>query len=103
MANRPLVRRLLTSRILSAGWMILLLAPTSGLAQQATQIQTVVVTGVFEPVPLEEADRPVDVIDVRKLDLVSNSLVDFLRLDSSVDLQERGPNGTQADVSIRGA
>jgi iron complex outermembrane receptor protein len=82
--------------------MILLLAPTSGLAQQPTQIQTVVVTGVFEPVPLEEADRPVDVIEVRKLDLVSNSLVDFLRLDSSVDLQERGPNGTQADVSIRG-
>jgi len=44
----------------------------------------------------------VDAIDVRKLDLLSNSLADFLRLDPSVDLQERGPDGTQADVSIRG-
>jgi iron complex outermembrane receptor protein len=80
----------------------MLLAPTLGLAQQPAQVQTVIVTGVFEPVPLEQADRPVDVIDVHKLELESNALVDLLRLDSSVDLQERGPNGTQADVSIRG-
>jgi iron complex outermembrane receptor protein len=44
----------------------------------------------------------VDVIDARKLSLVSNSLVDFLRLDPSIDLGERGPDGTQADISIRG-
>jgi iron complex outermembrane receptor protein len=64
--------------------------------------QTIVVVGTFEPIPLEQADRPVDVIDVRKLGLVSNSLVDFLRLDPSIDLGERGPDGTQADISIRG-
>ncbi len=97
-----LSRRLRNRRVSSLAWMILSVVPTSALSQQTAPVQTIVVTGVFEPVPLEEADRPVDAIDVRKLDLVSNSLVDILRLDPSVNLEERGPNGTQADVSIRG-
>ncbi|HXW13515.1 MAG TPA: TonB-dependent receptor [Terriglobia bacterium] len=64
--------------------------------------ETIVVTGVYEPLPLGEVDRPVTQIDIRSNELVSNSLEDFLRLDSSVDLQERGVNGTQADVAMRG-
>ena len=64
--------------------------------------QTVVVTGVYEPLPLGEVDRPVTQIDIGSNELVSNSLEDFLRLDPAVDLQERGPNGTQADIAMRG-
>lgn len=73
-------------------------------AQQAppAKKETVVVTGVFKPLPLEEADRPVRSLDVADKELLSNTLVDNLRLDASVDLQERAPNGMQADVSIRG-
>lgn len=63
---------------------------------------SIVVTGVYEPVPLEEADRPVRSLEVRGLELLANSLVDFLRLEPSVDLRQRGPNGVQADVSMRG-
>jgi iron complex outermembrane recepter protein len=62
-----------------------------------------VVTGTYQPVPLEEADRTVKVLDVEDLPLLSNSLADFLRLDPSLDLRERAPNGVQTDLSIRGA
>ena len=64
--------------------------------------ETIVVTGVYEPLPLGDVDRPITQIDIRGNALVSNSLEDFLRLDSSIDLQERGANGTQADVAMRG-
>lgn len=65
--------------------------------------QSVLVTGTYEPVPLEEADRAVQALPVRKQALLLNSLSDLLKLDPSLDLQERGPNGIQADLSIRGA
>ncbi|MBI1983219.1 MAG: TonB-dependent receptor [Acidobacteria bacterium] len=64
--------------------------------------ETIVVTGSYEPLALEESDRPVSVLDVRGQELLSNTLVDFLRLEPSVDLRQRGPDGAQADVSIRG-
>ncbi|MSV30755.1 MAG: hypothetical protein EXQ52_18715, partial [Bryobacterales bacterium] len=38
--------------------------------------ETVVVTGVFEPVPLEDADRPVTVVDAKSLELLSGGLTD---------------------------
>src|SRR5689334_471474 len=67
------------------------------------QHDSVVVTGTFEPMSLEEIDRAIRVLPLRANALVANSLVDLLRLDPSIDLQERGPDGIQADVSIRGA
>ncbi len=60
------------------------------------------VTGVYEPIALEEADRAVGVLDVGKQLLLSNAAVDLLRLDPSVDLRERAPGGVQLDLSIRG-
>ena len=85
---------------------LLVAAPDLGAQQDNPQVnkpaETVVVTGVYEPVPLGEVDRPITQFDVRSNALLSNSLEDFLRLDSSVDLQERGVNGTQADVAMRG-
>lgn len=65
--------------------------------------ESIVVTGSYLPIPLEEADRSVDSLNVPDLRPVTNSLADFLRLDSSLDLRERAPNLVQGDMSIRGA
>src|SRR5260221_1844652 len=64
---------------------------------------TVIVTGTFEPVPLAEANRSVLSLDTQATPLLYNSFVDYLHLDPSVDLRERGGDGVQADLSIRGA
>ncbi len=61
------------------------------------------VTGVYEPLPLEEADRTVTSIPVEDQRLLANTLTDFLRLEPSLDLRQRAPNGIQGDLSIRGA
>jgi iron complex outermembrane receptor protein len=74
----------------------------SASAQSTPPREVVVVTGTFQPLPLEEADRPVRVLDTRGMALVSNTFADFLRLDSSLDLRQRAPNGLQGDLSIRG-
>ena len=65
--------------------------------------ESIVVTGTYEPIPLDEADRSISSFSVPELRPVSNSLADFLRLDSSLDLRERAPNLVQGDLSIRGA
>jgi iron complex outermembrane receptor protein len=108
----PFHSTLTTTRLAQPGvWFTLaLLLVASGPVLRAQQdtppvtkpTETVVVTGVYEPLPLGEVDRPITELDMRSNALVSNSLEDFLRLDSSIDLQERGPNGTQADVAMRG-
>src|SRR5579884_807525 len=65
--------------------------------------ETVVVTGTFDPVPLQESDRSVTALDIHGAELLLfGSIADVLKLDPSVDLQERAPAGIQADVSIRG-
>ncbi len=66
------------------------------------QKETIVVTGVYEPIPLAEADRSVRTIDAADQPLLSNAIVDLLKLEPSVDLRERAPAGVQSDVSIRG-
>jgi len=63
----------------------------------------VVVTGTWEPIPLEEADRAIHVINTKDLRLTSSTFFDLLQLDSSLDLEERAPNGIQSDLSIRGS
>lgn len=65
--------------------------------------QAVVVTGTYDPLTLEEMDRAIRVLPVRTQSLVLNTLADVLRLDPSLDLQERAPDGVQADLSIRGS
>jgi iron complex outermembrane recepter protein len=51
---------------------------------------------------LEDLDRSLSIMNARGAELVLNSLVDLLRLDPSLDLQERAPDGVQTDLSIRG-
>lgn len=74
-------------------------AATAPPAQQ----ETIVVTGSYEPIPLEEADRAVSQTPVRGQTLLYQNVIDALMLDPSVDLQQRAPDGTQADLSIRGS
>ena len=66
------------------------------------QKEVVVVTGNYEPAPLQESDRSVDVLEVGASPALFRSWADVLRLDPSIDLQQRAP-GTQADLSIRGS
>ncbi|MGF7178803.1 TonB-dependent receptor plug domain-containing protein [Tunturiibacter psychrotolerans] len=64
--------------------------------------QSISVTTTLEPLPLAESDRSVNLISPRDQPLVSNSVVDLLRQDSSLNLQARAANGVQADLSLRG-
>lgn len=64
--------------------------------------QTVVITGSYQPIPLEEADRSVKAIPARELAPVSASISDLLNLDASVDLRERAPGAVNSGLSIRG-
>ncbi len=77
--------------------------PANTAAPAAKPDETVVVTGTFEPMPLEELERSVMALDTQQAPLLYSSDVDYLRLDPSIDLQERAPGGVQADLSIRGA
>ena len=87
--------------------MILLALPLAAQqppAQQALAVQheTVVVTGTFEPLSLDEMDRAITLLPAGSNDLPLNALADLLRSDAALDLQERAPNGVQTDFSIRG-
>ncbi|HEY0307381.1 MAG TPA: TonB-dependent receptor [Acidobacteriaceae bacterium] len=63
---------------------------------------TVVVLGSFDPISEGESARSVEVLETQKERLAFPTLQDYLRMDSSVVLQQRGGGGTQADVSLRG-
>src|SRR3984957_4420499 len=64
--------------------------------------QSVVVTGTAQPVPLEEVDRSVSVLENLPQNIpLFGGFYQFLQLDSSIDLQQRNP-GIQGDIIIRG-
>jgi iron complex outermembrane receptor protein len=65
--------------------------------------EEIVVTGTYAPVAVGDVDRDVTRLDVGNTRALYPSLVEVLRLDPAVDLQERGPNGVQSDLSIRGS
>ena len=67
------------------------------------QKESIVVTGTFEPVPVDNTDRSVSVIQAREDALLYNHWVQYLQSDPSIDLRERAPDGVQADLSIRGS
>ncbi len=71
-------------------------------AAQEPRREVVVVTGTYEPIPLEEAERAITVLPVERQTLVAASVVDFLKLDPALDVRQRAPGGVQADLSIRG-
>ncbi len=70
----------------------------------AGRIETpIVVTGSTRPQELAEVDRSLRVLSVEDPKVPAWSFADLLKQDSSVHLRERGGDGTQADLSIRGA
>jgi iron complex outermembrane receptor protein len=90
-------------------WLALaFLAPPVWAQQSSSQAQvqheTIVVTGSAEPTTLSEADRDVSVLALpqRERPLFDNWF-DLLRLDPSLDLQQRAQGGFLGDMSIRGA
>jgi outer membrane cobalamin receptor len=71
-------------------------------ASQTPITQSITVTTTLEPLPLAESDRSINLISPREQPLLSNSVVDLLRQDASLNLQARAANGVQADLSLRG-
>lgn len=65
--------------------------------------ETIVVTGVFTPMPLENIDRAVDVIDTKSDSLLYRGWTNYLQLDPSINLQQRAPGDVQTDLTIRGS
>ncbi len=76
--------------------------PDAKIASPTPGRQTVIVTGSWDPVPLEEVDRSVNAYSLRDSFLLFGSLTDAFDLDSSVQVQGRAANGVQGDLSIRG-
>lgn len=72
-------------------------------AQPPVRHDVIVVTGTWEPLPLEEADRAVISLPVRERSVLFQNVIDFLQLDPSLDVRRRAPGGVQTDLSIRGA
>jgi outer membrane cobalamin receptor len=75
-------------------------ATPAGVRASVTQSVDVVTT--VEPLPLSANDRFVEILDTREPLLLLNSLPEYLRLDPSVNVQARGGNGVQSDISMRG-
>jgi len=66
--------------------------------------QSVIVTGVATPAPLDDADRDVGVLPLPERQRpLFDSWFNLLQLDAALDLQQRTPGGFLADLSIRGA
>lgn len=68
-----------------------------------THKEEIVVTGTFEPAPLEEIERAVTAISLREVPQVYRSYVEYLQVEPWVDLRQRAPGGMQGDLSIRGS
>lgn len=93
------------SRLLFLSFMLLL--ASASIMAQATDMTynagEVVVTSGRIPSSFSNLTRSVTVIDSRQLkEIPAGSLQDVLNYIGGVDLRKRGPEGVQADVSIRG-
>jgi iron complex outermembrane receptor protein len=73
-------------------------------APSAPQQQSMIVTGVATPAPLDDADRDVGILPLPERQRpLFDSWFNLLQLDAAMDLQQRTPGGFLADLSIRGA
>lgn len=77
-------------------------AAQTGLSNIAPVRTTVTVLGDPNPVLLGESARSVVVMDTQEHPLAFNTVEDYLRTDSSVQINQRGAGGYPADLSIRG-
>jgi outer membrane cobalamin receptor len=65
-------------------------------------VDSVQVTTTVEPLPFAESDRSVQMLSPREMPLGTDSVIDLLRTDPSLNIQARAAEGVQADLSIRG-
>jgi outer membrane cobalamin receptor len=65
-------------------------------------VDTIQVITTAEPFPLAESDRSVETLLPREAPTGTDSFVDLLRSDPSLNVQARAAEGVQADLSIRG-
>ena len=67
------------------------------------KLKNVVVTAGKTPVSFSDLARSVQVITAKEIkDIPANSVPELLKFVSSVDVKQRGVEGVQADVSVRG-
>ena len=92
------------------GWPVLFLAPLLAVCADAQQKPalpsvdtTIVVLGSPIPISEQESARAVVSLDAQRDPLGFQQIEDYLRSDSSVDIQQRGGGGIMADISVRGA
>ncbi len=82
--------------------------PAAVHAQQAASVSQAVTVTVPEPLPvsardlLDRSSVTLDLSNPATQQPLFNAAVDWLRLDPSLQLQERSPGGVQADLSVRG-
>jgi iron complex outermembrane receptor protein len=76
--------------------------PAASAPPLPTVKETVVVTGTYEPVPLEELNRSVAALPVASERLLIDSWADVAATDAALDLRQRAPGGIQGDLSLRG-
>jgi outer membrane cobalamin receptor len=108
---------LLVPCLLCAGFAVCQQNPSGPAQQNSAPVQTAAavlppgvpsisesfrVTTSVEPLPLAESNRSVEVLSPREMPLGTNSAVDLLRTDPSLNVQARDAEGVQADLSIRG-
>jgi len=65
-------------------------------------VDSIQVTTTVEPLPFAESDRSVEMLQPREMPIGTDSVIDLLRTDSSLNLQARGGEGVPADLAIRG-
>ena len=71
-------------------------------AARLVEVDSVQVTTTVEPLPFAESDRSVEMLRPREMPIGTDSVIDLLRTDSSLNLQARAGEGVQADLAIRG-
>ncbi len=65
--------------------------------------ETIVVTGTFEPLRIENVDRSLSIFETQESPFLYRNWTDYLQTDPSLDLRQRAPDGVQGDLSIRGS
>src|SRR6202000_1457147 len=63
----------------------------------------VIVLGSAIPVSEQDSARAVVSVNGQRAPLAFHQMEDYLRTDSSVDIQQRGGGAIMADISVRGA
>ena len=82
---------------------LLLLAPTLALAQDTTSIQAVIINQNRLQIPLNKDNRNIEILTAEQIKkLPASNLNEVLGVPNGVDLRQRGPLGSQADISIDG-